>query len=110
MARDMVPLKRFSDWFEALAAGGSADNAMCRPFGTKIIDGGNAHQFREPGAGAIDAALDGAHRATANFGGLYIGKSFRADEDERLPLIFRELSERRLEVWHIHVAGLLGVR
>ena len=44
---------------------------------------------------AIDARLDGKDRAFADMGGLIVGKSRRADQDESHALVRRQLRSNR---------------
>jgi hypothetical protein len=43
---------------------------------------------------AVDARLDGADRAAADMGGLFVGKSGCADQNERLALVGRQMGQR----------------
>jgi len=70
--------------------------------GTDAIDGvANAVDGEHVGkadAGTVDAALDGASRATADGCGLVIGEVRGADEDQRFTLLRRKLSQRGAEL------------
>ena len=67
-------------------------------------------RLRQPGARAIDAALDGADRAAADFGRLLVGEAGCADQDQRLALVVGQLGERGAEFLELDVAGLLRLR
>ncbi len=60
-------------------------------------------------AGAADTAFDRADGAIADVGGFFVGKTRGADQDQGFALIFRQLVDRLLEVFHVELAHLFGV-
>src|SRR6202043_2202114 len=96
------------EWrFVASAAG---KHGARRPVRTEIIDAVDGEQVGKPGAGAIDAALDGADRAAANPCAVLVGKARGADQDQSLALVRWQLRERSAEFLEFDAAGLLRMR
>src|SRR5258708_15700884 len=79
-----------------------------RVVGPEIVGAVDGEELREPRARAIDPALDGAHRAFADRGRLFVGEARRPDEDKRLTLVGRQLRERYTEFLEFHTSVLLG--
>ena len=69
----------------------------------------HAEHLAEAIAGAVDAALDRAHGAAGNLGGLLVGEASGADQDQGFALIVGEADERGAEILHLHMAVLLGM-
>src|SRR5579862_5857518 len=67
-----------------LVASAAGENGARRPVRAEIIDAVDGEQVGKPGAGAVDAALDGADRATANSRGVLVGEARGADQDQGL--------------------------
>src|SRR6266849_3643109 len=88
----------------------SGKDGSGRAIRTEIIHALDGQQLAEPAACAVDAALDCAHGATADLGGLLVGKSGRAHENEGLALIGRQFGEGGAELHEFHPSGLLGLR
>src|SRR5712691_4761182 len=88
----------------------SGKDGSGRAIRTEIIHALDGQQLAEPAACAVDAALDRAHGATADLGGLLVGKSGRAHENEGLALIGRQFGEGGAELHEFHPSGLLGLR
>ncbi len=78
--------------------------------GPEIVDAVDGEEIGQPGAGAIDAALDGADRAAADRRGVVIGEAGGAHQDQRFALIRRQLRQRRAELFEFDPPGLLGMR
>src|SRR5436309_3414246 len=91
------------------AAGGGQDRAG-RLIGTEVVGALDREQFGEPGARAVDAALDGADRAIADGGCLLVGETRRAHQHRRLALVGRQLRERDAEFLELDPALLLRMR
>ena len=94
-------------WNFRIVADEHRTRGVIRP---EVVDALDRQQLGKPAAGAVDAALDGADRAFADFGGLLVGKAGRADQDQRLALIRRQLRERRAEFLEFDPAELIGMR
>ena len=60
-------------------------------------------------ARAVDAALDRAHGAAGNLGGLLVGEAGGADQDQGFALIVGEAGQRGAEILHLHMPVLLGM-
>src|SRR5580700_2512289 len=93
-----------------LAASAAGENGAGGPVRPEIIDAVDRQQVGEPGAGAVDAALDGADGAAANSRGVLVGKARGADQDQSLALVRWQLGERGTEFLEFDPAGLLWMR
>src|SRR6266511_3505780 len=91
----------------ATARGENCAGGMIRAEVVRALDG---EKVRKPRTRAIDPALDRANRAVANGGGLLVGKARCPDQDQRFPLVRRQLGERRAEFIELHQAVLFGMR
>src|ERR1700733_7526457 len=78
--------------------------------GAEIVDAVDGKEIGKAGAGAIDAALDGADRAAADRRGVVIREAGSADQDQRLALVGRQFRQRGAEFLELTPAGLLGMR
>ena len=58
-----------------LVASAAGENGAGGPVRPEIIDAVDGQQVGKPGAGAVDAALDGADGAAANSRGVLIGEA-----------------------------------
>jgi hypothetical protein len=67
-------------------------------------------ESRQAGACTIDAALDRAHRAVADFRGFLVGEAGCSDQNQRFALIGRQLQQRLAELVELDVRGLLFAR
>src|ERR1700674_4186056 len=90
-------------------AAAAAEHRLELAVGAEIVDALDRHQLGQACAGAVDAALDRTDRAAADPGRFLVGKSRRADQDEGLALIRRQLGERGAEFLELDAAGLLGL-
>src|SRR6202050_4666158 len=90
-----------------LVASAAGENGASGPVRPEIIDAVDGEQVGEPGAGAVDAALDGADGAAANPRGVLVGEARGADQDQGLALVRRQLGERGTEFLEFDPAGLL---
>jgi len=73
----------------------------------KIGCGIGMHQFCEPVAGTVDAALDGSNDHPTDFRGFFVGQALCADEQNRFALLWGKPRESRSEVREIKVSSLL---
>jgi hypothetical protein len=53
----------------------AAQHRARRAVGAEVVGVVDVEQVGEPGAGAVDAAFDGADRALANLSGFFIGEA-----------------------------------
>src|SRR5690606_28967594 len=67
----------------------------------------DAENLLQPRPGAGDAALDCSDGAAANLGRFLVGETGRADQDDRLALVFRQQLERLAEILEIDRTLLL---
>src|SRR5260370_40208857 len=71
----------------------ATDHGADRVVGAEIFGAVDVEQRREFRARAVDAALDGADRTTADGRGVLIGEAGGADQDQRFALVLRQLLE-----------------
>jgi hypothetical protein len=76
-----------------------------RPDVLGILD---RHEVSQPGAGAVDPALDRANRNTADRRRLFVTEPFGSDQEHRLPLLDWKLGESTSEILKVQTATLLG--
>jgi len=75
--------------------------------GGKVLRARNRHQFGQTVTGPVDAAFDGADRATANLGRFLVREAGRPDEHQRFALIVGQLGERLTKLVKLDLADLL---
>ena len=69
----------------------------------------HAEHLAQAIARAVDAALDRAHGAAGNLGGLLVGEASGADQDQGFALIVGEAGQGGAEILHLHMPVLLGM-
>src|ERR1700704_4272723 len=93
------------------SAAAATDHGADGVVGAEILRAIDIQQGAEFGARAVDAALDGADRAAADGCRVLIGEARRADQDQRLALVLRQLVERcaKLLEFEMRVLRRLGL-
>src|SRR5258707_13603324 len=77
---------------------------------TEIVRALDREKVRQARTRPVHSALDRSHRAIADGGGFLVGEARCTDEDQRLPLIKRQLGERRTEFIEFHPAMRFRMR
>jgi hypothetical protein len=80
---------------------------MIRAEVIRALDG---EKVPQPRARPIDPAFDRSHGAVTNRRGLLVGKARCPNEEQRFPLIRRQLGECRAEFIELHPTVLFGMR
>src|SRR5262245_62932037 len=73
---------------------------------SEILDRLDRQQLGETGASAVDAALDGTDGTAADRRGLLVGHAGRADQDDGVALLGRQLGQRDAQLLELQPAPL----